>query len=1043
MILFFIVVSYTIKSQTLLFEKYGVEEGLGSSKAYSILQDNKDLVWIGTESGVSRFNGSRFINYSTRNGLASGGVYSIFEDSLGRVWFGHLNGGISIYDGKTFRRIKIDSIRIESDITSIRMFDNWMWLTTSADGAFRTNFPANGDTVLIGKQYAGVEGLSDQVNNSYIDKNKNLYCLTGVGIKKYNIKEDRFETFSPEGLTKYFLTISMFEDSKGNFWYGTHNGGLYKHDKASGKWIVYDKRDGLSKNWISFITEDYRGNVWVGTWGGGLTLFSGDRISVFDEKNGLKALNIHYIFQDREKNILIADSYTGISIYKGDHFITFSGEKYLPENHVWAIAEDNLGRYWFGTNEGISIYDPRSEGKNMVKFYNEARNTIGNNIRFIKPDKDGNIWIGTNGSGIFKFDIKTSRFIFNTTINGHLSPLKIITALEIDKNNNLWIGNLDRLNVWNVKKEEISTYTQSSGLAGNEITALFCDGNGIVWIGSDVKSGLTRYDPASKQFRIVNIGEGVIPRTITKTLDGGIWLGTTSGLLELKGDSVVRNLNEVNGLLSNNIKFLLPDEGESLYIGTNSGLNRYDIKTGSISGFTKRSGFLGIEALPNASIKDSKGNLWFGTANGATMLAPGKFPPVNKTPLTHINRMEVNYLPQEMKTGLKLNYKDKSVRFNYYSVCLTDPGAVKYKVRLKGAEADWRPETDQIMAIYSALSPGHYTFMVKASNSFGYWNETPVEYSFIIKPPFYKSPWFIMTVIIVLIFSVISYIKIREQNLIREKKVLEAKVEERTAEVVQKSEIIEEKNRDITASIRYAERIQRAMLPRENTFKETFVLFLPKDIVSGDFYWMHNNEDTLFIAAVDCTGHGVPGAFMSIIGHNSLNKVVREYGLTRPSAILDQLNIEITKSIIQSQEKEIHDGMDLALIAFNRKNFTLEFSGAYSPLYIVRNGEVIVYKGDRNAIGMSTIEQKKTFTNVIVDIKPGDMLYMCSDGYADQFGAVDGKKFKSVNVKRVLSEIWNLPIQVQKERLEKEIMDWKGDLPQVDDIMFIGSKIRG
>ena len=300
-----------------------------------------------------------------------------------------------------------------------------------------------------------------------------------------------------------------------------------------------------------------------------------------------------------------------------------------------------------------------------------------------------------------------------------------------------------------------------------------------------------------------------------------------------------------------------------------------------------------------------------------------------------------------------------------------------------------------------------------------------------------------MTFVIIIVFLVMVYIRVREQNLVKEKIILEVKVKERTAEVVQKSMIIEEKNRDIMASIRYAERIQRAMLPREDTFQETFVLFLPKDVVSGDFYWMYDNGDTQFIAAVDCTGHGVPGAFMSIIGHNSLNKVVREYGLTRPSAILDQLNVEVIKSILQSQERGINDGMDLALIALHRKTGTLEFAGAYNPLYLVRNGEVIVYKADRFPIGMSTMEQKKTFTNTIVDTQPGDMLYMTSDGYADQFGSSEVKKFKSVNVKRILSEIWNLPVQVQKERLEKEIMDWKGELPQVDDIMFIGTKILG
>jgi serine phosphatase RsbU (regulator of sigma subunit) len=331
--------------------------------------------------------------------------------------------------------------------------------------------------------------------------------------------------------------------------------------------------------------------------------------------------------------------------------------------------------------------------------------------------------------------------------------------------------------------------------------------------------------------------------------------------------------------------------------------------------------------------------------------------------------------------------------------------------------------------------------MVLANNSQGVWNNEPVTFSFMIKPPFYLTWWFIMLSVILILVVIVSYIKIREKNLIKEKLILEQKVEERTAEVVQKSLIIEEKNRDITASIRYAERIQRAMLPKEDTFRDTFVLFLPKDIVSGDFYWMYDNGDWLFIAAVDCTGHGVPGAFMSIIGHNSLSKVVREYGLTRPAAILDQLNIEVMKALLQRHEKAIMDGMDLALIAINRKTGKVEFAGAYNPLYVVRKGEVLTYKGDRFPIGMTTMDERKTFTNQEVETEPGDMLYMCSDGYADQFGSSEVKKFKSGNVKKILSEIWHLPVAEQKSLLEKELMEWKGDLEQVDDILFIGTKI--
>jgi hypothetical protein len=360
-----------------------------------------------------------------------------------------------------------------------------------------------------------------------------------------------------------------------------------------------------------------------------------------------------------------------------------------------------------------------------------------------------------------------------------------------------------------------------------------------------------------------------VPVTITQTTDSKIWVGTTSGLLCIENDSVIYTVTEKAGLLSNNIKLLQPDGDNYLYIGTNYGLNRYNLSDSTIATFTKRSGYTGIESLENSSIADSKGNLWFGTANGVTRLNPSIMPPVDSKPLTHVSSLEVNYVLREMIADLKLNYKEKSLVFNYYSVSLTDPDVVKFKVMLKGADPDWRPPTSQTMDYYPNLAPGHYTFRVMSSNSYGYWNEEPFEYTFTIKPPFYQTPWFIITCIILAGIGIVAYIKIRERNLIREKKILEQKVAERTAEVVQKSMEIEEKNRDITASIRYAERIQRAMLPREDTFQDTFVLYMPKDIVSGDFYWMYDNGDLQFMAAVDCTGHGVPGAFMSIIGHNS------------------------------------------------------------------------------------------------------------------------------------------------------------------------------
>ncbi len=1040
MTLFFMLASGLLEAQTYFFEQYGVEKGLSSSKVYTILQDRNDLIWLGTESGVSRFNGSGFTNFTAADGTAGSGVRSIAQDTLGRIWCGHLNGGLTLYDGKSFTRVTFDTISLSGDVTSIRQIGKYIWLTSSKDGAIKVDFPQPGDSVLTGKQYGGKVGLSDVISSSYVDADGNYYCiLPNGGIKIYNKEEDTFKTFKPEGLTDYFAVVTLFSDSRGDFWFGTHYGGLYRLVKKTGEMKVYDVRDGLAGNFVSYITEDYRGNVWVGTWGGGITLFYDEKLRTFNRSNGLEALTIHCMAEDTEKNMIIADHFTGISIYKGDHFTSITDPKIIQDKQVFAVEEDSQGRIWLGTNAGLSVYDPSARTGNPVKVFNDKTNNLIS-ARFIKMDKTGSMWIGTYQRGLFNCDLKTGKMYFDSFLNGNLERQAVITALEVDNQNMVWIGNYDRLVVYNQKEDEIRTFTQADGLAGTSIKTLFCDRENNIWIGSEEKIGLTKYDPETEKFKMIRITEGLVPQAISQTGDSKIWVGTGGGLLGLMNDSVVTIITEKDGLLSNNIKFLEPQGDKFLYIGTNFGLNRLNLSDGSIATFTKRNGYTGIESSPNASVTDSKGNLWFGTGNGVTRLNPSLMPPSGARPEVYLSSLKVNYNLQEMANNLKLNHKEKTILFDYYSVSLTEPDAVKYKVMLKGFDSDWKPTTYLTQKDYS-LTPGHYTFRVLASNSYGYWNDEPVEFSFIIKPPFWKTPWFISICVILAAIGIISYIKIREKNLIREKKILEQKVVERTAEVVQKSMEIEEKNRDITASIRYAERIQRAMLPREDSFHETFVLYMPKDIVSGDFYWMYDNGDLQFIAACDCTGHGVPGAFMSIIGHNSLNKVVREYGITRPGSILDQLNVEVMKALTQRNEETINDGMDLTLIAFNRKEFTLEFAGAYNPLYLVRDGEVIVHKADRFPIGMSSMESKKTFVNQKVDIKSGDMIYMSSDGYADQFGSADAKKFKSGNVKKLLAQIYMLPVEEQRRRLEKEILAWKGDLPQVDDIMFIGTKI--
>ena len=1031
-------------AQNYFFDNYSIKQGLSEQKVYKLLQDTKDYIWLGTANGLSRFDGKKFENFTSRDNLASGGVKSIFEDSLGYIWFGHLSGGgVSRYDGHKFEQVSFDSLKITGDITSIVQTKDKIWFTSTTGGALQADFPVKDIKHIKLKQFRGKAGLSDQVYGSYLIRDGSFICISDVGLRKYNTGENKFENYRMPHLTTYFSTNCLLEDKSGNIWFGTYNGGLYKYIMSESKMMYYDLiKEGIESNTVSSIYEDSHGRIWVGTWGGGIAVFEGKQIRKFNSGNGLKASRIYDIIEDVEGNILIADQSNGLTIFKGDAFETINEKEILPDPNVNAIYQDKTGAMWFGTNSGITRYYAGNDKKTM--FYNKANNAIYEDIRFFREDAEGNLWIGANEGGVILYNMKTSRFEAQPYINSILYEGGQVKAMEIDKQNNLWIGTLEGLAVGTINTENFQRYTIMDSLTVSIITALYCDPSGNMWIGTEPngkKPGLLKFDPSKKDFSQIQVLSGIIPKTMVMDNKGILWIGTGQGLLAFRNDSIVATITQDDGLLSNNINLLATGDDGSIYVGTNIGLNRYFPDTRRIFSYTERNGFTGIETKPNAVYKSRSGDLWFGTANGATHLNPSEAVSSDLEPLTHIMSMRVNDEPREMIPGMYLSYTDKSVLFDYYSICLTNPSVVRYKVKLEGSDEDWRPVTDQTRAIYSGLTPGKYTFNVIASNSQGIWNSKPETFHFVIRPPFYQTWWFILFSVILIIVIIVIYIKLREKNLRREKIILEEKVKERTAEVVQKSMEIEEKNRDITASIRYAERIQRAMLPKEDTFKETFVLFMPKDIVSGDFYWMYDNGDWQFIAVVDCTGHGVPGAFMSIIGHNSLNKVVREYGLTRPSAIVEQLNVEVMKALMQRHEKAITDGMDLALIAFNKRNFTLEFAGAFNPLYVVRKGEVVLYRGDRCPIGMTSVAERKNFTNHIVDIQPGDMVYMCTDGYADQFGSAAVKKYKSANVKKLISEIWHLPVNEQKNRLEKEILDWKGNLEQVDDILFIGTKI--
>jgi serine phosphatase RsbU (regulator of sigma subunit) len=264
-------------------------------------------------------------------------------------------------------------------------------------------------------------------------------------------------------------------------------------------------------------------------------------------------------------------------------------------------------------------------------------------------------------------------------------------------------------------------------------------------------------------------------------------------------------------------------------------------------------------------------------------------------------------------------------------------------------------------------------------------------------------------------------------------------------ELKQAYNIIEEKNRDITASINYASRIQQAILPKTKEIKglynKCFILYIPKDIVSGDFYWFSRRGDKLIIAAGDCTGHGVPGALMSMLGISFLEEIVTRRGITKSGQILNELRKEIQRALHQKgASAEAKDGMDISLCVVDRAKNIIQYSGAYNNLYLIRNGKLIEYKADRMPIGIFDLSEKN-FASQNIPSMSGDLIYMYSDGYTDQFGGPNHEKFKRSSLKTLLIEIHNLTLLKQKQKLEQHFIEWKGDSAQIDDVLIIGFRI--
>jgi len=438
--------------------------------------------------------------------------------------------------------------------------------------------------------------------------------------------------------------------------------------------------------------------------------------------------------------------------------------------------------------------------------------------------------------------------------------------------------------------------------------------------------------------------------------------------------------------------------------------------------------FAGVEDL-NIWVIDNKNRLFRIDRNRSSKINP-----------------ELIVLIKRIKDDRDISFSLKDVKFdrgdNVIHFKIIAPGYLKekttrYRYLIYGVMKDWSEWSTETEYKEVIDKPGHYTLQVMAKDIWGNTSERK-RVEFTIRAPFTKTLVFYTLLTLAGLSLIIFIILFREKQLQQTNKILEEKVRERTAELAAQKQ-------EITASIEYAGRIQLAMLPMEDHFRESFtdyfIYFKPRDIVSGDFYWIGEDDKSIFFTVADCTGHGVPGAFMSTMGISTLNEIIANNRNLQADTVLNLLRDKTMRALHQTGKiGEAADGMDVAFCVLNKNRKILQFAGAFNPLIIFQGGELLEFRADRMPIGIH-YGGEKPFTNHVLTVNRGDTLYIFSDGYVDQFGGPDGVKFKMANFRNLLKEIYYHPMIEQRNILENEFEKWKGSGPQVDDITIIGIRI--
>lgn len=1022
------------------FTNLSLDEGLAQQFVYTICQDDNGYLWAGTGNGLSRYNGFRFENYTVADSLADNLITCSISDG-GNLWFGH-NVGLTLYNGKSFRKINRDDrfthlTRDKAGNIWASSYDGKLFELKSDSGIVNT-YSLGSQTAIYTFEFTG--------NNELLAGSSNGLLRIVIKPSEKLLKSDIIKEFPTDVKIN---SITGYDDGK-RYFAASQSDGLYLLTSDDGK-ITFSRLTGGGINSIDRIQKIYygkRSGLWICTFGHGLLrahLTAGCDISSLDSFNsssGLGTDNVRTVLEDRESNIWTGSFGNGLTCITTSTFSLTRFAKSEISNSVFAFSSDN-SVIWAGTANGLVKTD--SWSGRLIRFYSKKEGLPKDTVSALYIDEQKIIWVGTERSGIYRYDPPGERFIkVNIGEDALENSVTSIAGTEKD----IWIGT--KKGLCSIRDGQIEWHTINHGdLPHNSVNCIYVDSKKRVWVSTRsnvliwIRDGKTTKVPLNNMSGSSSIGP------VTEDNNSNIWAGSHgNGLFLIKNDSIV-NLTTREGLASNFCYSLVCDKNNVLWVTHKNNLSKVRLRDFSVKPLSRLPSINeNLQFYPAASVQDSAGRILFGTSSGIVIYNQKLESHEMVPPALGITSIRINDVEVEKKGRITLSPGDYRIRIDFIGISLKEPALVSYQYQLKGY--DQLSDITKIPYVsYNHLSEGSYTFILNASSGDGTVTEKPVLLEIEILKPLWKRVWFFPVTITGLVTLAFLYIKRREHKFLIENKVLEEKVKERTSEIEwQKNEIqkqrdlIDKKNASITSSIKYASRIQKTVLPHpcyvDSLFPENFILNLPKDIVSGDFIWLTESKGKIIFAVADCTGHGVPGAFMSLLGITYLNEIVNSSVTLKSNEIVTELRKRIMTTLRQNRDSDsISDGMDLALCVFDKNEMRITYTGGMNDILYIRDGHLNIIKADRTSVSVQ-YNRLAEFTFKEINVQKGDIFYLYSDGYRDQFGGPGNKKFLTRRFHKLLIEIHEKQMSEQKEILQENLAFWMGDNDQTDDITILG-----